>query len=69
MRERERVDVAYRELLPSHLLPQTIELANNNFSYFPVLLVAHFRDQVVEYRSPHGIHSKSENQTARCHRV
>ncbi|HLX53337.1 MAG TPA: DegT/DnrJ/EryC1/StrS family aminotransferase, partial [Aquella sp.] len=42
MRERERVDTIYRELLPAHVLLQPIEFANNNFSYFPVLL----RDEV-----------------------
>ena len=42
MAERERVDMAYRELLPANILPQTINIANNNHAYFPVL----FKDEI-----------------------
>lgn len=36
--ERARVDYIYRELLPHNLLPENIDLANNNYAYFPILL-------------------------------
>jgi dTDP-4-amino-4,6-dideoxygalactose transaminase len=41
MAERKRVDSIYRKLLPLYLLPEVIELADNNYAYFPVL----FKDE------------------------